>query len=92
MAEVNSSTLFGGLFVPSVSNGTPGLSRHPAAARALPDPQTGRALAVATVEIAGGICPSCEEPGRGGFVSFVADLRMVYACPRCESLVWVAGA
>jgi hypothetical protein len=24
-------------------------------------------------------------------VSFVADLRMAYACPECRELVWLAG-
>jgi len=47
---------------------------------------------VATLEAeAVAICPSCENHGRGGFVSFVGDLRMAYACPLCLQLVWVAG-
>lgn len=68
------------------------LARHPAAPPTLPDPKTGRALRIATVEISGAICPACERRGKGGFVSFVADLRMVFACPHCFDLVWIEGA
>jgi hypothetical protein len=38
------------------------------------------------------ICPSCATQGHGGFVSFVGDLRMAYACPACLCLIWVQGA
>jgi hypothetical protein len=37
------------------------------------------------------ICPGCLATGRGAFVSFVADLRMAYACPKCDQFVWVAA-
>jgi hypothetical protein len=37
------------------------------------------------------LCPQCLQAGHGAFVSFVSDLRMVYACPRCEQMVWVAA-
>lgn len=73
-------------------SGTPRLLRHPAAPLTLPDPQTGRALRIATVEVARAICPSCQQRAEGGFVSFVADLRLVFACPHCRELVWIAGA
>jgi len=88
------SSSFGGVFLHSRSEGRARLSHHPHAPHSLPDPKTGRALRIATVEIAGAgaICPSCEERSEGGFVSFVADLRMVYACPQCEELVWMRGA
>jgi hypothetical protein len=50
-------------------------------------------LRVATIEVAApAICPLCANRGMGGFVSFVGDLRLVYACPRCGELVWLAGA
>ena len=66
------------------------LLRHPEPPPSLPDPRTGRALKIATVEISGSaICPSCRERAPGGFISFVADLRMVYACPECQRLVWL---
>jgi len=58
----------------------------------LVDPATGRALRISPVEVAGAICPSCGERSEGGFVSFEADLRMVYACPECQELVWIHGA
>ncbi len=67
----------------------------PDAARpaSIPDPCTGRQLRISTVQ--GGaraICPSCAKLGDGGFVSFVADLRLAYACPACRQLVWIRGA
>jgi hypothetical protein len=68
------------------------LSRHPQPPSFLPDPRTGRDLRIATVEIAGAICPSCTRRAQGGFVSFVADLRLVFACPHCCQMVWINGA
>jgi hypothetical protein len=91
MAELTRHLHFGGVFVRSVTDGHRRLTRHPAAPTTLSDPETGHALTISTVEVAGAICPSCEERAEGGFVSFVADLRMVYACPRCEELVWMLG-
>ena len=59
----------------------------------LPDPLTGRALKVASVEVSTrSVCPACAQLGTGGFVSFVSDLRLAYACPSCVTLVWLAGA
>jgi hypothetical protein len=86
--------LYHGLFRwERASNGQPELSRHAAAPTVIPDPQSGRLLRVATVEArARAICPSCATTGRGGYVSFVQDLRLVYACPSCEQLVWLNGA
>jgi len=61
--------------------------------RTIPDPQTGRPLAVASVEISErGVCPACTQLGAGGYVSFVSDLRLAFACPSCLKLVWMAGA
>lgn len=68
------------------------LSRHPGAPASIPDPH-GRLLRVATVDAqARAICPSCTSPGQGGYVSFVQDLRLAYACPSCRQLVWLPGA
>ena len=92
MAQLDRRTPFGGVFVSSLLDGRARLTPHPQPPQALIDPQSGRPLAIATVEVAGAICPSCEQHAQGGFVSFVADLRMVYACPACEALVWAAGA
>jgi hypothetical protein len=59
----------------------------------IPDPHTGRPLRVATVELSdGGMCPACAQLGAGGYVSFVSDLRLAFACPSCRKLVWIAGA
>jgi len=74
------------------ADGHPWVSRHASSPATVPCPTTGRLLRVATLEAeAAAICPSCENHGRGGFVSFVGDLRMAYACPLCLQLVWVAG-
>lgn len=73
--------------------GEPELSRMPEAPRAIPDPASGRLLQVATVEArTRAECPACRTTGVGGYVSFVADLRLAYACPSCEALVWLTGA
>ena len=75
------------------SNGIPRLIKLPQASPTVPDPGTGRPLKVATLEDAApAICPACTSKGHGGFVSFVGDLRLAYACPTCERLVWLPGA
>jgi hypothetical protein len=86
--------LYHGLFQwKTGSNGQATVSRHASAPSTVPCPTTGRALLVATIDAeTPAICPKCEEQGRGGFVSFVGDLRMAYACPQCRELVWLAGA
>jgi hypothetical protein len=87
-------TLYHGLF--QFDAGTDGRSRLSHADRApnvIPCPTTGRPLRVATIDAnALAICPACATHGQGGFVSFVGDLRMAYACPECRELVWVCGA
>lgn len=87
------STLFHGVFrLEVLSNGEHQVSRHPSPPATMPDPH-GRQLRIATVDAqARAICPSCERHGQGGFVSFVQDLRLVYACPSCRQLVWLPGA
>jgi hypothetical protein len=86
------STLYHGLFHRHADSDRPRLSRHEAAPAAIPCPKTGRPLRIATIDANTlAICPSCAEHGQGGFVSFVADLRMAYACPECRQLVWVQG-
>jgi len=72
--------------------GQPVVSRHNLGPASIPCPTTGRSLRVATIDAdAAAICPSCASKGHGGFVSFVGDLRMAYACPQCRELVWLAG-
>ena len=64
-----------------------------AAPRTVPCPDTGRPLKVANVEVSDrGVCPACAQLGAGGYVSFMADLRLAFACPSCSKLVWLAGA
>jgi hypothetical protein len=85
---------FFGLFELSTStHGRPRVTSNPAAPRTVPDPETGRPLQVASVELSErGICPDCTQPGAGGYVSFVSDLRLAFACPSCQKLVWMPGA
>jgi hypothetical protein len=86
--------LYHGLFLLHAGgDGHPRLSRHDSSPPSIPCPTTGRALRVATIDAGGAsaICPSCSSHGHGGFVSFVGDLRMAYACPQCRQLVWLAG-
>ena len=86
--------LFHGLFRWHPATAGPAhVSRHDAAPRTVPDPQSGRLIKVADLEVAQrAICPSCAQMGAGGFVSFVSDLRLAYACPSCRTLVWLSGA
>jgi hypothetical protein len=86
--------LFNGLFRwHQGHDGEPRVLRHESCPSAVPCPTTGRLLRVSTIEAATtAICPSCASRGVGGFASFVGDLRMVYACPLCCQLVWLAGA
>jgi hypothetical protein len=96
MSQATSSRtdLYHGLFRwEQSSNGQPQLSRHTNAPLAIPDPQSGRLLRVATIDArTRAICPACSTAGHGGYVSFVQDLRLAYACPSCEELVWLQGA
>ena len=53
----------------------------------------GRHLKIATLDDkARAICPACATTARGAFLSFVQDLRLAYACPACQDLVWLKGA
>jgi hypothetical protein len=80
--------------VPIESNRTgSSTGRVPRAPAAVPDPHTGRPLKVATLEVSERtVCPACAQLGAGGYVSFVSDLRLAFACPSCRKLVWIAGA
>ena len=86
--------LFHGLFRWHPAAGGPAhVTTHDAAPHKVPDPESGRLLKVASVEVTDrAICPACAHLGSGGFVSFVSDLRLAYACPSCRTLVWLNGA
>jgi hypothetical protein len=86
--------LFHGLFeLLPAAQGHGRLTSRVDAPRHVPDPQTGRPLRVASLELSDrGVCPACAQLGAGGYVSFVADLRLAFACPTCRKLVWIAGA
>ena len=95
MSSVADATArFFGLFTLELgADGARSLVRHADAPSSIPDPATGRALQVSTLESrARAICPACEEKAEGGFISFVGDLRLAYACPSCEQVVWLPGA
>ena len=82
---------FFGLFElrPHAQGGTR-LARASNTPRTIPDPQTGRPVAIASVEVSErGVCPACARHGSGGYVSFVSDLRLAFACPGCCRLVWM---
>jgi hypothetical protein len=94
-SEIRSRTdLYFGLFRwQRMSDGQPQVCRHDDAPATIPDPHSGRQLRIATVDArARGVCPSCATTGLGGYVSFVQDLRLAYACPSCEQLIWISGA
>ncbi|HEX5109369.1 MAG TPA: hypothetical protein VFV95_13020 [Vicinamibacterales bacterium] len=75
------------------ADGAPGLASAASAPRTIPDPQTGRPLKVASIEVSErSVCPACTQFGAGGYVSFVSDLRLAFACPSCLTLIWIAGA
>ena len=85
--------LYHGLFRwHTAQDGEPCVSRREATPLVIPCPTTGRPLRISTLDAqARAICPKCSLEGRGGYVSFVGDLRMAYACPGCCELVWLAG-
>ena len=62
MQQAGAQDPFHGIFVHSTESG---LERHPQHPTTLPDPQTGRALKIATVELSGAICPACDNRGEG---------------------------
>ena len=86
--------VFFGLFEwQAQAQGAPRLASSPSRPSTIPCPQTGRPLRVATVEVSDrGVCPVCTELGAGGYVTFVSDLRLAFACPNCRKLIWLAGA
>lgn len=85
--------LYHGLFRwHTAHDGQPCVSRNNLSPRMIPCPTTGRPLHVSTLDAQSlAICPKCSCHGLGGFVSFVSDLRMAYACPGCRELVWLTG-
>jgi hypothetical protein len=94
MDTTPSTVLFHGLFeLRTHAHEAPRLTSNAAAPRSIPDPQTGRLLKVASLELSDrSVCPSCAQLGAGGYVSFVSDLRLAFACPSCRKLVWIVGA
>ena len=92
--DTPTADLFFGLFeLRATAHGKPRLATATAQPGSVPDPHTGRPLKVAAVELSErGVCPACTQLGAGGYVSFVSDLRLAFACPSCRKLVWVAGA
>jgi hypothetical protein len=82
--------LFHGLF--ELVPGSRGLTASAKAPRTIPDPHTGRPVKIASLELSdSSVCPACAQLGSGGYVSFVSDLRLAFACPHCQKLTWIAG-
>jgi len=86
--------VFHGLFELCLGrHGHPQVASSSSAPESIPDPETGRPLKIASLELSErGICPACTHAGAGAYVSFVSDLRLAFACPTCRQLVWLAGA
>ena len=86
--------LFHGLFEwHPTTDGPAKLRRPPRTPAAVPDPDTGRPLKVAHLEVTDwAVCPSCTQLGGGGYVSFISDMRLAFACPSCRKLIWTQGA
>ncbi len=90
MVAAMRSDPFHGLFR---SDGSAHIARHEPTPTVVPDPLTGQPLRIASVEVSNqSVCPTCAQVGAGGFISFVSDLRLAYACPSCRKLVWLPGA
>jgi hypothetical protein len=94
MTPQTRTDLFHGLFHWHPGGSGPArVTAHADPPPSVPDPQSGRLIKVASLEVADrAICPACAAAGPGGFVSFVSDLRLAYACPSCRTLVWLPGA
>jgi uncharacterized paraquat-inducible protein A len=94
MTSITRDDLFHGLFEwQALGDGRGRVTRRAAPPHAIPCPDTGRSLKVATLQASTkAICPACQRQADGGFVSFVSDLRLAYACPACRELVWIKGA
>lgn len=87
------ASFFHGLLKRIEHDGETHLVPHAERPKSVPCPSTGRALTVATIDAhTQAVCPRCLQIGRGAFVSFVSDLRMAYACPKCDEVVWVAAS
>jgi hypothetical protein len=86
--------LFHGLFeYHPTPNGTLRLQRSARTPAAVPDPDTGLPLKVAHLEVTDrAVCPACTQLGSGGYVSFISDMRLAFACPACRKLIWTRGA
>jgi len=90
---VTGLSFFHGLLTRIVHDGEPSLVPRAERPSSVPCPSTGRSLKVSTIDAhTQAVCPKCQQIGRGAFVSFVSDLRMAYACPKCDEVVWVAAS
>jgi hypothetical protein len=88
--DVPRATLFHGLF--ELIPGSRRLASSAQAPRTIPDPHTGQPVRIASLELSeSSVCPACAQLGSGGYVSFVSDLRLAFACPHCRQLTWIAG-
>ena len=57
------------------------------------DPQTGFRLSITGVDAGAATCPSCDaHTEKAAYVAVVEDLRLLFACPSCQQLIWLSGA
>lgn len=84
--------LFDGLLDRLHRNGEPYFTAATPRPNSVPCPTTGRPLTIAAIDAdSRAFCAGCQVAGYGAFISFVNDLRMAYACPKCDQLVWSNG-
>ena len=89
---VTLSTIAHGLLNRQHRDGEPYLTASTPRPGSVPCPTTGRALTISSIDgDSRAFCAGCRAPGQGAFISFVNDLRMAYACPKCDQLVWSNG-
>lgn len=59
----------------------------------IPCPATGVRLSITGVDAGLATCPSCHtRSDNAAFVAVVEDLRLLFACPACQQVTWLAGA
>ena len=64
-----------------------------AAPATIADPATGATLSISGVDAGSATCPSCAaRSDEAAFVAVVEDLRLLFACPSCQRLIWLRGA
>lgn len=64
-----------------------------AAIATIADPATGHHLSISGIDAGEATCPSCAARSvNAAFVAVVEDLRLLFACPSCQQVIWLSGA